>query len=221
MLITTPANMISKFLFPVISKKYSAGLQRIRNTYSSLKLGREQGFHTWGSDKHLKEDSMTSKIRLFALGAMLGLGSVTFSGPGASAGALPLSPITPGQVNAVGDGVLQVNHRNDHRMRSSWEGRRDGRRCSRREGNCRHFHDGYYYETPWWTLPLIVGGIATHNDGYGRMSCGEARARVRNSGFRNVATIECNGRTYTFEASRRGRDVTVFVNSLTGAVWRD
>ena len=24
--------------------------------------------------------------------------------------------------------------------------------------NCRHFHNGYYYETPWWTLPLIIGG---------------------------------------------------------------
>jgi len=54
----------------------------------------------------------------------------------------------------------------------------------------------------------------------GRISCGEARRIVRGSGFRNVATIECNGRTYTFEATRRGRDVTVFVNSRTGAVWR-
>jgi hypothetical protein len=54
----------------------------------------------------------------------------------------------------------------------------------------------------------------------GRLSCGEARARVRNSGFRNVATIECQGRTYTFEATRRGREVTVYVNSRTGAIWR-
>ena len=52
--------------------------------------------------------------------------------------------------------------------------------------------------------------------GRGRLSCGEARRIVRNNGFRNVATIECNGRTYTFEATRRGRDVTVFVNSRTG-----
>ena len=54
----------------------------------------------------------------------------------------------------------------------------------------------------------------------GRLSCGEARNRVRNSGFRNVATVECQGRTYTFEATRRGRDVMVYVNSRTGAVWR-
>ena len=85
-------------------------------------------------------------------------------------------------------------------------------------GNCRHFHDGFYYETPWWTLPLIIGGIAANaHDGYDRLSCGEARSRVRNSGFRNVYTIECNGRTYTFEATRRGRDVTVFVDSRNGA----
>lgn len=54
----------------------------------------------------------------------------------------------------------------------------------------------------------------------GRLSCGEARRVVRNSGFRNVDTIECRGRTYTFEATRRGRDVTVFVDSRTGRLSR-
>lgn len=54
----------------------------------------------------------------------------------------------------------------------------------------------------------------------GRLSCGEARRVVRNSGFRNVATIECRGRTYTFEATRRGRDVTVFVDSRSGRISR-
>jgi hypothetical protein len=163
---------------------------------------------------------MTSKFYLLALGAMLGFGTVTFSGTGASAAALPLSPSALGQANSVTDSIIQVDHKKDHRMRSNWEARRDGRRCSRREGNCRHFYNGYYYETPWWTLPLIIGGSIAHdNYGYDRLSCGEARARVRHSGFRNVSTIECNGRTYTFEATRRGRDVTVYVNSRTGAVW--
>ena len=61
-----------------------------------------------------------------------------------------------------------------------------------------------------------------YNDDYnrGRLSCSEARRAVRNSGFRNVSTIECNGRTYTFEATRRGRDVTVFVDSRTGRISR-
>jgi hypothetical protein len=162
---------------------------------------------------------MTGKFRLLTLGAMLGFGAFSFSGTGASAGALPLSPLTSGQINTVSDGIVQVSHNQDHRMRSNWEARRDGRRCSRRDDRCRHFHGGYYYETPWWTLPLIIGGSIGH-DNYGRLSCGEARRVVRNSGFRNVSTIECNGRTYTFEATRRGRDVTVYVNSRTGAVWR-
>jgi hypothetical protein len=54
----------------------------------------------------------------------------------------------------------------------------------------------------------------------GRMSCGEAKARVRHSGYRNVDTIECRGSTYTFEATRKGRDVIVLVNSRTGALRR-
>ena len=59
-----------------------------------------------------------------------------------------------------------------------------------------------------------------YNYNRGRLSCGEARRAVRNNGFRNVNTIECNGRTYTFEATRRGRDVTVFVDSRTGRISR-
>jgi hypothetical protein len=70
------------------------------------------------------------------------------------------------------------------------------------------FRDGY-----GWYRPVAVYSR-------GRISCGEARRIVRNSGFRNVDTIECNGRTYTFEATRRGRDVTVFVNSRNGRIWR-
>ena len=76
-----------------------------------------------------------------------------------------------------------------------------------------------------------VGPDYRYRDGYGwykdtryysrgRLTCGEARRAVRNNGFRNVNTIECNGRTYTFEATRRGRDVTVFVDSRNGRVWR-
>ena len=73
------------------------------------------------------------------------------------------------------------------------------------------YRDGY-----GWYRPM--GYYGDYNRG--RLSCGEARRIVRNNGFRNVATIECNGRTYTFEATRRGRDVTVFVNSRNGRIWR-
>jgi hypothetical protein len=70
------------------------------------------------------------------------------------------------------------------------------------------FREGY-----GWYDPVVIYDR-------GRISCSEARRIVRRSGFRNVDTVECNGRTYTFEATRRGRDVTVFVNSRNGRIWR-
>jgi hypothetical protein len=160
---------------------------------------------------------MTNKFPLLALGAMLGLGACSLSAADASAGALPLFPSAGGQVDTVSDGVIQVAQ---GKMRSNWEERRDGRRCSRSEGNCRHFHGGFYYETPWWTLPLIIGGNLGYDNGHGRLSCGEARSKVLHSGFRNVSTIECNGTTYTFKARRGDHRVIVYVNSRSGAVWR-
>ena len=54
----------------------------------------------------------------------------------------------------------------------------------------------------------------------GRISCGEAKSIVRENGFRNVRTRECEGRTYTFTAMKRGHRVLVFVNSRNGNVWR-
>ena len=94
-------------------------------------------------------------LRLVMLGAALGFGAMALTGGGASAGTLqPLA-----QPNVANDGIILVAQGDRReRMRTSWDRRRDGRRCSERLGNCRHFHDGYYYETPWWTLPLIVGG---------------------------------------------------------------
>ena len=60
----------------------------------------------------------------------------------------------------------------DRRMRHNWDRNRDGRRCSSRNGHCRHYRGGYWYETPWWTLPLIGGAIineSVHRDrGYSR-----------------------------------------------------
>jgi hypothetical protein len=54
----------------------------------------------------------------------------------------------------------------------------------------------------------------------GRISCGEAKRIVRDKGFRNVVTRECEGRTYTFTARRNGNRILLFVNSKNGNVWR-
>jgi len=55
----------------------------------------------------------------------------------------------------------------------------------------------------------------------GMMSCGEARRLVDRAGYDGVRVIDCSGRTYAFRAiNQRGRVVTVYVNSRTGAIWR-
>ena len=76
------------------------------------------------------------------------------------------------------------------------------------------YYDGYgWYDYRRW------GDFRRHhrND---RLSCREAR-RLVDRRFDRVRVVECNGRTYTFRAeNRRGRKVTVYVNSRTGDIWR-
>jgi hypothetical protein len=71
--------------------------------------------------------------------------------------------------------------------------------------------DYRYYDGRGWYRPMHQRA---------NISCGEAKRIVRDRGFRNVATRECEGRTYTFSAKRNGYRFLVFVNSRTGAVWR-
>ena len=78
-----------------------------------------------------------------------------------------------------------------------------------RDATFRFYFGGYWYQQPYWEVYSVRYGV----------SCGQGRAIVSER-FNRVRVVECNGRTYTFEATRRGRDVTVFVNSRTGAVWR-
>lgn len=59
-----------------------------------------------------------------------------------------------------------------------------------------------------------------YNNNRNRISCGEARREVRNRGYHDVRTIECNGSTYTFRGWRNGRSFQLLVNSRSGAVWR-
>lgn len=53
-----------------------------------------------------------------------------------------------------------ASHNYKHReTRRHWDRRRDGARCRSRSSHCRHYHEGYWYANPWWTLPLIGGSI--------------------------------------------------------------
>jgi hypothetical protein len=53
-----------------------------------------------------------------------------------------------------------------------------------------------------------------------RLKCWEARRILRDRGYREIDTLDCNGRIYRFEASRRGNSYLLGVNSATGAVSR-
>lgn len=69
------------------------------------------------------------------------------------------------------------------------------------------FREGYGWYDPDYSMRM-------------RLSCNEARQEVRQRGFRNILALECDGRTYTFRATRNGNRQVVYVNSRTGAVWR-
>ena len=145
---------------------------------------------------------MLHKISLLAASAMFGFVAMSLTGGAASAAGMPLSSPAATQSNAI-DGIIEVaERRNDRRMRSSWDMNRDGRRCSQRFGSCRHYHRGHYYETPWWTLPLIIGGsIAANNaydddygDGYGSRHVEWCLDRYRSYDPRTNTWVAYSGR---------------------------
>lgn len=47
---------------------------------------------------------------------------------------------------------------------------RNGDRCRFRRDGCSYFHQGYYYNNPWWLVPGLVIGDNGYNNhrGYGR-----------------------------------------------------
>ena len=125
---------------------------------------------------------MLNNFNLLTVATILGIGAMTFSIGGASAAAMsPISGTASEQKTVASDATIQVapmnNNRKDRRMRTSWSRNRDGNRCSRRNGNCRYFRNGYYSENAWWTLPLIIGrtigAFNNSNDGrYGNRHVG-------------------------------------------------
>lgn len=58
----------------------------------------------------------------------------------------------------------QYNNSNHRQMRKSWDRKRDGNRCRARSNSCRHYHNGYWYQSAWWTLPLLGGAVILNLD---------------------------------------------------------
>jgi hypothetical protein len=106
---------------------------------------------------------MLTRCRRLILGGALGFSTFVLESVGASAATLlppPESAFAGGTVFEVT--VIEVKKKPD--PATIWNRVHDGDRCHYRIGPCRHFYRGYYYETPWWGLPLATGGEVGEND---------------------------------------------------------
>lgn len=101
---------------------------------------------------------MLNPCRTFILAALLGFSSLSFVGTGASAGTPSPPDFAPTEGNVLAVALIQLPQKN-LKQALVWNQKTHGERCLYRMGACRQFHDGYYYETPWWGLPLAIGGI--------------------------------------------------------------
>ena len=117
---------------------------------------------------------MLKKYSPLIMSSLLGIGLLALPGVSASAATIPvIQQIVPGEMNA-GTGLKQdvaqkkgQKGANNKRADRRWNRKRDGNRCRTRNGNCRHFYNGYYYASPWWliSVPLIIGGSLALGDG--------------------------------------------------------
>ena len=115
---------------------------------------------------------MMNTYRTLALCAMLGLGTLALAADASAAPLQPFSPLAASGANALNTGIVQVKHRNSQWNNQSgsvmmWDQKRHGNRCKFRNDDCNHFYRGHYYQTPWWTLPVIIGGGLAAQDYYG------------------------------------------------------
>jgi hypothetical protein len=104
------------------------------------------------------------KHSLIALAAM-GAGLIGLSTSEASAATI--APQKPAIAAAAENSLLVEVRRHERR---SYNRSRDGGRHYRRTNRYRHYHGGYYYENPWWLLPMIGAGIALSHRNYGYSS---------------------------------------------------
>lgn len=51
-----------------------------------------------------------------------------------------------------------------------------------------------------------------------RISCSEAKEIVRDSGYRNVKTVDCGGKSHTFKARKRDHSYRLRVSARSGRV---
>ena len=112
---------------------------------------------------------MLNKYSTLVVGAMLGLGTLAFSGAGASAAAmLPLAPLASGEAVGLNEGIVQVKHRNNNNNKNLNK-KHFKNNCFYK--NCRNKHRRNRFDRSDLFFPLIIGGFGAYNyydydDGY-------------------------------------------------------
>ena len=82
----------------------------------------------------------------------------------APASATPLTTSVQTNVVPAGDNPMLIDVAKRKHHKRYWSRKHHGPRCKYRHGNCRHFHNGYWYATPWWlfSAPFVGGRIVIH-----------------------------------------------------------
>lgn len=138
---------------------------------------------------------MMTKLSRILLAATLAVGTLA---AGMEPAAAQAAPISKGS-DISGNAMSRPQFAQQMNMRPNWQMNRDGNRCRTMTGSCRHFYRGYYYQTPWWTLPLIIGGAAAANNGYydnGYYGNGYGYHHYRNRGNSHVRACLARYRSY-------------------------
>lgn len=111
---------------------------------------------------------MLKKLSTLALGTLLGLGTLAYTGVNASAAALlPLSPTATGAVNAASDGIVKAEY--------EWKKKRNNGGDNRKYRKHRQNNDHWQYRKHrrghgnrvYRNFPLIIGGGFAANQYYG------------------------------------------------------
>ena len=128
---------------------------------------------------------MFLKLGKITLALALGLG--TMASTSLSAGAMPVTT----SVNSPSDNIVEAQYMPNRSQNRSMQNR--GPRCMTRTLNCRNYYRGYYYQTPWWTLPLIIGGAVTSHNGYGQGHARWCRSNYRSYDLRSNTYLGRDG----------------------------
>lgn len=132
------------------------------------------------------------KHSLIALAA-LGAGLIGFSASESSAFTVQKPQV---ESNAASSLLVDVHSRGRNK---NWNGNWGYYpRLRYRSNRYRHYHGGYWYDNPWWALPMVGAGIALSNrhryyDGYGSAHVEWCLSRYRSYNVRTNTWVSYSG----------------------------